>query len=103
MSLALTQERRQFRLSELQFRFRCLKICSPLHSFQLVSVEGKKMVNCIQILAGAPSNLIRPFGPVPSVRKIKLVVGADLSLSFVSEFLSGLMIGKAGEAFVVDR
>jgi hypothetical protein len=35
--------------------------------------------------------------------QLKGVVGADLSLSYVNEFLSSLTIGKTGEAFVLDK
>jgi hypothetical protein len=48
------------------------------------------------------SNKTTPTPP-PSQRPIKIVIAADLSLQFLTTFLSNLRIGKTGEAFVVDR
>ncbi len=46
---------------------------------------------------------MKASGVVPENRIIAAVIGADLSLLFLNDFLSSLEIGLTGEAFVLDN
>ncbi len=51
---------------------------------------------------GKPSDVLAS-GVIPDNRVVSAVIGADLSLLFLNEFLSSLEIGLTGEAFVLDN
>ncbi len=51
---------------------------------------------------GAPIDVMAS-GVIPDNRVVGAVIGADLSLLFLNEFLSSLDIGLNGEAFVIDN